>query len=177
MPRINSAPNHWAEDLGRFDFGYPVADTAQLNIAKRRCLPSVAALGFTVLGQHADSVRMAGSGALFAPDNNGISSSASTRNETFAQDAIGLEHDGFLRCQNGTETMPEAITHSHQATALAGPRNLYKSELSGIKVGSFAGFLLIDGNPLDDSVGATRPSQTLHLIMKSSVIHKNALVN
>ncbi|MCV6822928.1 MULTISPECIES: hypothetical protein [Halocynthiibacter] len=44
-----------------------------------------------------------------------------------------------------------------------------------IKEGAHGDRLLIDGNPLEDFDVLTRPSETLHLIMKGGVIHKDCM--
>ncbi len=73
------------------------------------------------------------------------------------------------------EVMRQATALSGELMAMSGPRNPYKGKLGVIEEGAFADLLLIDGNPLDDIEVVTRPAETLHLIMKNGVIHKNVL--
>ncbi|SFM53999.1 metal-dependent hydrolase family protein [Shimia aestuarii] len=73
------------------------------------------------------------------------------------------------------EVMRQATALSGELLAMSGPRNPYKGKLGVIEEAAFADLLLIDGNPLDDIEILTRPAETLDLIMKNGVIHKNTL--
>lgn len=73
------------------------------------------------------------------------------------------------------EVMRQATSLSAELLAMSGPRNPYKGKLGVIEAGAFADLLLIDGNPLEDIDVVTRPAETLHLIMKNGVIHKNVI--
>lgn len=73
------------------------------------------------------------------------------------------------------EVMRQATALSGELLAMSGRRNPYPGTIGVIEEGAHADLLLIDGNPLDDIEVVTRPAETLHLIMKSGVIHKNTL--
>lgn len=71
------------------------------------------------------------------------------------------------------EVMRQATALSGELLAMSGRRDPYPGGLGVIEEGAHADLLLIDGNPLDDITIVTRPAETLHLIMKAGVIHKN----
>ncbi len=73
------------------------------------------------------------------------------------------------------EVMQQATALSGELLAMSGPRNPYKGKLGVIEEGAFADLLLIDGNPLEDIDVLTRPAETLPLIMKNGVIHKDTI--
>jgi imidazolonepropionase-like amidohydrolase len=115
----------------------------------------------------------------------------------FASDILGPRVNGRLSrryelywrteaFKNNFEVLKQATSVAGELLQLSGPRNPYPGRLGVIEEGALADILVVDGNPLEDIfvLGASRewfgapppePIETLRVIMKNGVIHKNTL--
>jgi imidazolonepropionase-like amidohydrolase len=116
----------------------------------------------------------------------------------FASDYVGVDADAerarryelWWRTQafgSNFEVLKQLTSTAGELLALSGPRNPYKGKLGVVEEGALADLLLVEGNPLEDItvLGGTdkwfdadpewKPIQTLKVIMKDGVIHKNTL--
>ncbi|MHC5114762.1 MAG: metal-dependent hydrolase family protein [Planctomycetota bacterium] len=86
------------------------------------------------------------------------------------------------------ETLRSMTSTAGKLMAESGPRNPYQAgKLGVVEEGAYADLLIVDGNPLEDIsvIGGSqkwfdadpewRPIETIRLIMKDGVIHKNTL--
>ena len=117
----------------------------------------------------------------------------------FASDYVGKFEDAerarryeiWWRTQifdSNFEVLKQLTSTAGEMLALSGPRNPYTDGSQGvIEEGAYADLLVVEGNPLEDIrvIGGTtewfdadpewKPIETIRLIMKDGVIHKNTL--
>ncbi|MCY1305985.1 hypothetical protein D9M70_558170 [compost metagenome] len=72
-------------------------------------------------------------------------------------------------------TLRAATSVNAELLALSNLRNPYPGKLGLIEPGAFADLLVLNENPLDDIHVLERPEQTLAIVMKDGIIHKNSL--
>jgi len=73
------------------------------------------------------------------------------------------------------EVLRQATSLSGELLQLSGERSPYPGKIGVIEEGAHADILLIDGNPLEDISILLNYDETLDMIMKGGVIHKDAL--
>ena len=73
------------------------------------------------------------------------------------------------------EVLRQATSLSGELLQLSGERSPYPGKIGVIEEGAHADILLIDGNPLEDISILQNYDETLDMIMKGGVIHKDAL--
>ncbi|PJO49911.1 metal-dependent hydrolase family protein [Brucella pituitosa] len=76
---------------------------------------------------------------------------------------------------SNAETLRAATSVNAELLALSNLRNPYPGKLGLIEPGAFADLLVLNENPLDDIHVLERPEQTLAIVMKDGIIHKNSL--
>ncbi len=75
-----------------------------------------------------------------------------------------------------TEILMQATSGNAELFERSGPRHPYTAgPLGVIEPGAYGDLLLVNGNPLDDISLLTTPEDSLTVIMKGGVIHKNTL--
>lgn len=81
----------------------------------------------------------------------------------------------LVRFYEPLELLQIATARNGELCQLSGLRNPYPGKLGVIAPGALADLLVIDGNPAQSLEFLTNPENSLKLIMKGGVIHKNTL--
>lgn len=139
------------------EFAQPMADPAKR--AKQLTMTAGTDAAYGLARKH--GARLAwGTDALFDPG--------------LAQ-AQGAQLAKMTRWFSNAEVLRMATSTNAELLALSGERSPYAGRLGVIEEGACADVLLVDGDPLADIGLMARPDESLSVIMKDGVVHKNTL--